>query len=475
MTVQVSHKRIPTEIEPLRDHVRPLDPPEIREVVLQKAKRARECIDLTGDSDGEPPLKMRSSRKQPNGTITAQTTASTSPHTTPQLKIGSPGKENMGDDATYHSRFPQEVGLNITSMNASHVNKSDDFEHFSEEESGTSEAYQLPKITPFFYVGNEASFAPWSAEELGLSEVDLAHQLLRSDKLRTVGDRVGVTYSGASMPKTADQATQNAIALKAKIERDGVAKSKALRETAKFQNDRRVEQHNASKDPESSAKPPEYTPQEVGILNMFCRAKENNGGASELSGSTPDDSDGTSFSSFEYDDHLFVKPQAYPQIHEDREYRARNEEDVEVHLQLSPDILGHRPWIEIEDLEIGALQLENYTRLNDKNKAGPLTLFTSRHELDKFDSGRFASSNRQKFYSAYGEPVKKDVLVRAQNKNGGSPCSRKKPDWTTVLHKALSLSHIPAFPRVKSLSKHTSHRQSATLNSIMTLPSISGS
>ena len=296
------------------------------------------------------------------------------------------------------------------------------------------------------------------------------------------------------MPKMSALATQNALACKERIEREGAAKSKALREAARNQNGHTIEQHHNNQGLESCPKPPKYTSQEVNILSIFGRADEinglraldsnihtNGGGTSTLSSSENgneddaqsdrgDDMEDLFCDSREPAPNMEMSPhsaQDHPKFdaaetqpkstsitpvysrHEDDRGRQTSKEKLE--RQLSSSKLGRQAWIEIEDLEAAAEKLEAYTMLNERQKAGPKTLFTPRHKLDKLNrsyqqtpKADSSPAAPQKFYSPFAESVrrpsnlsrryeeasdepqglvppvsKQDALIRAPNRYGG--------------------------------------------------------
>lgn len=472
MPGQVSHKRLSTRIDdipidprlleadqsathegqPLRDHKRPLEPPEIREVVVQKAKRARECIDLTADIDGQPSFKTRSIRPPQKGIFKTLT---------PQFKNESPDLDSLGVYSTYSTKSPQAYDFNGMSSKLFHAQGSDHFYQVGEEDAetdDTSKAHEIPKNMPFVDEGYGGSFTASQERNmnpLGLSEVDLASRLINSDQLRGIGDGLGVAYSASSKLKTPDQTTQNAIASKARIEREGAKKSKALREVARAQIGRAVEENHDFGSTALTAKRPEYTPQQAAILSMFDRVETISGRRGSNSSASADNHGGytSTLSDVEYenealyesdlddgdqfgqsrDSRQFIDPSADTEKHIgiaatieqpkslqaatayswNSENRGRRTSTYDV---LPPRNPSHRAWIEIRDLEADDQKLKDYIRLNDSQK--PSTLFTPHHLLDKLGRSYLPKSKTghsprtcPKFYSPYGESVHRPSVL----------------------------------------------------------------
>lgn len=540
---QISQERIPNESEPLRGQKRLSDPSsrrgvERREVVREEAKRAMVHFDLTVDYDGQPPLKIRRVGPQKYDTTNALTKDSTSPQIPPQPKTESPGAENLVECTTSSSGSPLEDGIGTTQRNGSHIKSSDDFYNFGEEDSGadhTSEAHQKPKNMPFVDEGYGSFTAgqEWNNCALELSESDLAEQLISFDNLRSTRDRLDITFGETSMPNTSALATQNALACKERIEREGVAKSKALRKAARNQNGHTVEQYHDNQGHESSPKTPKYTSQEVNILGIFGRADEidglqtrdsntytNSGGTSTLSGSENGNEDDVQFDRVDDVEDLFcdsreplptieMSPysiQDHPKFdatetqpkstsvapvhsrHDDDPSRQAGKERLE--WQLSSSKLDRPAWIEIEDLEAAAAKLEAYTKLNERQKRGPKTLFTPRHKLDRPNRSYQQTSQAdssppapQKFYSPFADSVrrssnlsrrceeasdepqalvspvsKQDTLIRAPNRDGGLAMLAEK----ARVENDTSMSNLPHTSPIESQNGEVERRYQST-------------
>jgi hypothetical protein len=501
---QISHERIPNESERLRGQKRLSDPPERRgvkrrEIVREEAKQAMVYFDLTAEYDGQRPLKIRRVGPQKSDITDALTTDSTSPQITPQPKIESPGAGNLIECTISSSGSRHEDEIDNIQRNGSHITSSDDFYNFGEEDSEadyTSEAHQKPKNMPFVDegYGSFTTSQEWSDHAVELSEADLAEQLINFDNLRSTRDRLDINLNEISMPETSALAKKNALACKERIEREGVAKSKALREAARNQNGHTIEQYHDKQGLESSPKPPKYTSHEVNILSLFGRADKinglrardsnthtNSGGTSTLSGSENGNEDDAQFDKGDDMEDLFYDsreptPNTEMSSHSTQNHAKFDAEETQpestsltpvysrhkddpgpqtgnekLERQLCSSKLGRPACIEIEDLEAASEKLEAYTKLNERQKAGPKTLFTPRHKLDRLnrsyqqtlkvdssspapqrfyspfaESVRRASSLSRKYEEASGEPQglvspvsKQDALIRAPNRYGG--------------------------------------------------------
>ena len=437
----------------LRTHTRPLSPPFIRDTVREEAKSADVYIDLTPDSDEDRPSKMR--RLNLHNTDFLRTKL------TPQAKEDSLVLQLRGHLVGYtisSSGSPENehddkgVSPNAKSIHC-HVTKNSNDESIEPSVQNASQSQQHSKILPFIDEG----YGSFSADQknvedsLQLTEEDLAEQLISSDKLRSEDGRLYSSTIIDSNSNSLNRRAKNAAAWKERIERDGVERSRQLREAASQHNGLQVNVKHCESYIESPPKRSlQYNREQVGILNIFgsldspksdsdSRRESHSSGESGYSGG------GTTFISLMEDDeerddqYLFYGSQ-YSLVNDESCPDASQERiDMQPESNLPRSVLQrpassrhnqtsmvrHGKTVESDshqatvggsdledDLEAGARKLKAFMKINERQKARLKTGFPSRHDLDVLSHPspqrlpiHPSLPSTQKFYSPFGENV----------------------------------------------------------------------
>jgi hypothetical protein len=489
--------------EPLQSRKRLLDLPERkgvepREVVLEEFRRANSYLDLTCDSDNQPALKVRKVGLQNHETVRGSREGADGipVHLKPLTKNELPRANKLVEYTGSRNGSAAEEDSKMTQKNTCITNvNADDIKNIREEESasGNIPGFQpRPEKMPFVDEGY-GSFSASQEREirfLDLAEAELAEQLIISDRVRGSGNGLDDSCNEMSRPSTSNSITQNAIAWKEKIEREGAEKSRALREAAKKQNGLIVGQHRLEHIPDLS-----HLDSHAG--NCSPSTHTISGGTSTVSASEDSDPDGRRCVEIEYEEALLYESQkpapitettpatgehmnldatnSPPRVSGDDSTYTRYADtqsygtSKDVKPEPFPSRLDNSTFVDICDLEEGAQILDAYTKLSERQNAGPKTKFTPRHKLDAFNCSYkqvpvtdFSSTPRQKFHSPYGEPVRRtskplrtsegsnelldlaheeasETLHRAPNRNGGLAMLAQKAgveDDAPVTHSA---------------------------------------
>ena len=461
--------------EPLQSRKRPLDLPERkgvepREVVLEEFRRANSYLDLTSDSDNQPALKVRKVGPQNDETVRgSREGADGIPiHFKPLTKNELPRANNLVEYTGSRNGSAAEEDSKKTQKNTCITNvNTDDIKNIREGESASGNIrWPRPEKMPFVDEGYGSFSASQDGEtrSLDLLEADLAEQLINSDRLRGSGNGLDDSCNEMSMPSTSNSITQNAIAWKEKIEREGAEKSRALREAAKKQNGHIVGQHRLENIPDLSH-------HDSQAENCSPSTHTISGGTSTISASEDSDPDGRRCVEDDYEEALLYESQKPAPITEttpatgehmnldatncpprvsgvDTAYtRYADTQSGETSKDFKPEPfpsrLDNSTFVEIWDLEEGAQILDAYTKLSERQNSGPKTKFIHRHKLDAFNCSYkqvpvtdFSPTPRQKFHSPYGEPVRRtsNPLRRPEGGNGSLDLAQEEASET--LHRA---------------------------------------
>jgi hypothetical protein len=463
--------------EPLQSRKRPLDLPERkgvepREVVLEKFRRANSYLDLTCDSDNQPALKVRKVGLQNHETVRGSREGADGipVHLKPLTKNEWPRANNLVEYTGSRNGSAAEEDSKMTQKNTCITNvNADDIKNIREEESasGNIPGFQpRPEKMPFVDEGY-GSFSASQEREirfLDLAEAELAEQLIISDRVRGSGNGLDDSCNEMSRPSTSNSITQNAIAWKEKIEREGAEKSRALREAAKKRNGLLVGQHRLENIPDLSHL-------DSHAENCSPSTHTISGGTSTVSASEDSDPDGRRCVEVDHEEALLYESQKPAPITEttpatgehmnldatnspprvsgvdttytryDDTQSGRTSKDFEP--EPFPSRLDHRTFVEMEDLEEGAQILDAYTKLSERQKPGPKTIFTPRHKLDKFNCSYmqvpvtgYSPTPRQKFHSPYGEPVRRTSKPLRRPEEGNESLDLAQEEASETLHRA---------------------------------------
>ena len=455
--------------EPLQSRKRPLELPERkgveqRETVLEEFERANSYLDLTCDSDDQPALKIRRVELQNYETMAA---AKKDDHGVPfdfksTSKNALPRANNLVDYTGSRSRLVLEEDRKKTQTNPYIAHDSGgDIKKIGKEGSAagnTSESTPRPEKMPFVDEGSNSSNISQELETrtLDLAEADLAEQLVNSESLRKSEMGLDANSNEITKSNTSNSVTQNAIARKERIEREGAEKSRALREATKKQRGQTAEQNRVEDMVDLS---------HLNSQVENCSPSTHTISAETSTASTAEDSDPGAMQYIQngHEEALLCESQNLVPTTETTHANGEHvNPDATKTLPKLPSVATtftqcnetqgdatSKDVVEIEDLEEGAQKLEAYINMNERQKAGPKTLFTPRHKLDTLDCSSkktqataFSPTPRLKFHSPYGEPVRRTsehlrrpeganeslfpapkeaskTLHRAPNRNGG--------------------------------------------------------
>jgi hypothetical protein len=456
---QAATKNQSTTLQQPRERAkRTWPPPSRRETVLPHLKRKGVFVDLTEVSDGQPPTKLRGIGMRRIDVIPNSRYDVAVRTLTPKLKEESPvtylqrnlvgySASSCGSPDGEHGRNLRETISDAKKTNATGTNQKKD-------ESNVEQAFQrqqTSKTLPFADEGY-GSFSA-SQENLhcdsNLTEEDLARKLVTSDDLRikTYGPNFASSNSGDV--NLSNRQGQNAAAWREKLERESVEKSRTLREaTTLARQNGQIGRQDGNNSVDSSRKElPQYTKHEVGLLTMFghivpekpsnaCSQASNSSTRSRMSRtgteatlvSETDDCEDDPFcdsqkSRTEIIDLDDEEHGSQAELRQLREFpgRTASSQRTQPSMIRRPNtsepktrraIFGHVD--QDEDLKAGLQRLKELTRFIQKQKAGPKTSFTPRHELDQFvDPHQDRSSPHplptagKKFYSPFGEDARK--------------------------------------------------------------------